>query len=140
MQGHRHYQDEERRPRHSREVTDTGGEPERSWRDQGDGGYYEPSRGRWDDDRRYTGSRQDPPRNVFETSQAAPGYELGDPGDNVSESHGFTGSYGRGTGPLQPELWAERVSGGDDSDDRSDSGATNRAGARNKPKSGSRLP
>ena len=85
--------------------------PEGSWRDQGDGGYFEPSRGRWDDDRRYTRSRQD---------QFSDG------------PHGFGGSYGRGAGRYTHLDPAESAS------DREEAAETSTSG--NKPKSGSRLP
>ena len=61
------------------------GGAEGSWRDQGDGGYFEPSRGRWDDDRRYTRSRQDQ-------------YEGGSQRHWSGGLGGFGGSYGRGAG------------------------------------------
>ena len=85
--------------------------PEGSWRDQGDGGYFEPSRGRWDDDRRSTRSRQD---------------QLSD------GPHGFGGSYGRGAGRYTDLAHTEPVS------DRGEAAETSTSG--NKPKSGSRLP
>jgi hypothetical protein len=50
----RFYSEDERHGWRGREARAEG-----SWRDHGDGGNFEPSRGRWDDDRRYTRSRQD---------------------------------------------------------------------------------
>lgn len=53
-QGDRGHSEDRRRGWRGREDRAEG-----SWRGHGDGGNFEPSRGRWDDDRRYTRSRQD---------------------------------------------------------------------------------
>ena len=120
----RDYRQDERPGWRAREERGSEG----SWRDQGDGGYFEPSRGRWDDDRRYTGSRQDQnsDRGPYDASfdndvryatddrdgasygndgrYGAPyGPDTGSSGRGwqrewSASPHGFGGSYGRGAG------------------------------------------
>ena len=70
------------------------GGAEGSWRDQGDGGYFEPSRGRWDDDRRYTRSRQDryQDRGRYDATYAVGGDHVDDEFDASGRPQQYAGS------------------------------------------------
>lgn len=99
-QRNRFFSEDERRGWRGREERAEG-----SWRDHGDGGNFEPSRGRWDDDRRYTRSRQDQfdEDDRYDASYGNDG-RYGYRGPSASQSQwtggmgGFGGSYGRGAG------------------------------------------